>query len=207
MSAKLVFEKPPENFNPSTQRTNFLPFRLRQSPYNRRSQVDPYCINTDQLAKPASVDSTELSRQSKRQKICSLSTEVEVAACFITVKDNVLFIKRHAHCSEPSKWGIPGGKLEKDETAHQAVVREIKEETGLHLPLEVKHLGTVYIRYPEVDFIYHMYGHTLSDYPEQIVIDPQEHQEYRWMTLREALQLPLIRGEDECIYLVYGENP
>jgi len=148
MSAKLVFEKPPENFNP----------------------------------------------------------KVEVAACFITVKDNVLFIKRHAHCSEPNKWGIPGGKLEKDEAAHQAVVREIKEETGLHLPLEVKHLGTVYIRYPEVDFIYHMYGHDLSDYPEQIVIDPQEHQEYRWMTLREALQLPLIRGEDECIYLVYGEN-
>jgi hypothetical protein len=41
-----------------------LKFRigLRQSPYNRRSQVDSYCINTDQLAKPAVVDSTELSR-------------------------------------------------------------------------------------------------------------------------------------------------
>ena len=149
MSAKLVFQQPPENFNP----------------------------------------------------------KVEVAACFITVKDNVLFIKRHAHCSEPSKWGIPGGKLEKGETAHQAVLREIKEETGLHLPSEVKHLGTVYIRYPEVDFIYHMYGHTLSELPEQIVIDPEEHQEYRLMTLKEALDLPLIRGEDECIYLVYGENP
>jgi hypothetical protein len=57
-----------------TQQAQFLPFRLRQSPYNRRSQVDPYCINTDQLAKPASVDSTELSRQPKRQKLCLLST-------------------------------------------------------------------------------------------------------------------------------------
>jgi hypothetical protein len=57
-----------------TQRAQFLPFRLRQSPYNRRSQVDPYCINTDQLAKPAVVDSTELSRQPKRQKLRSLST-------------------------------------------------------------------------------------------------------------------------------------
>ncbi len=57
-----------------TQRAKFLPFRLRQSPYNRRSQVDPYSYNTDQLAKPASVDSTELSRQPKRQKLCLLST-------------------------------------------------------------------------------------------------------------------------------------
>ncbi len=149
MSAKMVFNQPPENFNP----------------------------------------------------------KVEVAACFITVGGNVLFMKRQSHCSEPSKWGIPGGKLEKGETAHQAVLREIKEETGLHLPSEVKHLGTVYIRYPEVDFIYHMYGHDLSEYPTQVVIDPVEHEEYRWMTLGEALKLPLIRGEDECIYLVYGENP
>ena len=40
-------------------------FGLRQSPYNRRSQVDAYCINTDQRAKPAVVDSTELSSQPK----------------------------------------------------------------------------------------------------------------------------------------------
>ena len=31
----------------------FLMQFRRQSPQNRRSQVDPYCINTDQLAKPA----------------------------------------------------------------------------------------------------------------------------------------------------------
>jgi len=149
MSSKLVFQQPPENFNP----------------------------------------------------------KVEVAACFITVDQKVLFIKRQPHCSEPSKWGIPGGKIEKGETAHQAVLREVKEETGLDLPHEVKHLGTVYIRYPEVDFIYHMYGHDLNDIPAQILIDPIEHEEFRWMKLGEALQLPLIRGEDECIYLVYGEDP
>jgi len=136
----------------------------------------------------------------------NFNPKVEVAACFITVDENVLFLKRQPHRSEPSKWGIPGGKLEKGETAHQAVLREIKEETGLNLPHDVEHLGTVYIRYPEVDFIYHMYGHDLEAYPAQVVIDPQEHEECRWMTLGEALELPLIRGEDECIYLVYGED-
>jgi len=57
-----------------TQQARFLSFRLCQSPYNRRSQVDSYCINTDQLAKPTVVNSTELSRQPKRQKLRLLST-------------------------------------------------------------------------------------------------------------------------------------
>lgn len=135
----------------------------------------------------------------------NFSPKLEVSACFITVQDKVLFMKRQPHRSEPNKWGIPGGKLEKGESAQQAAIREIKEETGLDLPSNVQHLGTVYIRYPEVDFVYHMYGHDLHDYPH-ILFDPVEHAEYRWITIKEALQLPLIRGEDECIYLVYGED-
>jgi mutator protein MutT len=136
----------------------------------------------------------------------NFNPKMEVAACFITVKENVLFMKRQPHRSEGSKWGIPGGKLEKGETAEQAVLREIKEETGLGLPLSIKYFGKVYIRYPEVDFIYHMYGHDLDDYPAQVFFDPVEHTEFRWITLGEALQLPLIRGEDECIHLVLGHS-
>ena len=40
---------------------------LGQSPYNRRSQIGSYCINTDQLAKPAVVDSRELSLKPKNR--------------------------------------------------------------------------------------------------------------------------------------------
>jgi mutator protein MutT len=133
----------------------------------------------------------------------NFNPKIEVAACFITVGEDVLFVKQQPR-KEGGKWGIPGGKLEKGETAHQAAIREIKEETGLDLPQEIKHFGTVYIRYPEIDFIYHMYGHILTQIPE-VVIDPREHEEYRWIRLEEALKLPLIPGEDECIYLVYPD--
>ena len=40
---------------------------LGQSPYNRRSQIGSYCINTDQFAKPAVVDSRELSLKPKNR--------------------------------------------------------------------------------------------------------------------------------------------
>ena len=81
-------------------------------------------------------------------------------------------MKRQPHKTEGNMWGIPGGKVEKGETSHQAVMREIREETGLDLPVSIKYFGKVYIRYPEVDFIYHMYGHDLDDYPADVSIDP-----------------------------------
>ena len=44
----------------------------------------------------------------------------------------ILLIKRAAHLTNGNKWAIPGGFLDRDETLKQAVVRELKEETGLH---------------------------------------------------------------------------
>lgn len=138
----------------------------------------------------------------------NFNPRVEVAACFMEVNGKFLFMKRQPHKSEGNLWGIPGGKCEKGEHSEITVIREIKEETGVDLPKEsLKYFGKVYIRYPEVDFVYHMYAHDMESYPTEIAMDPNEHFEYRWMTLKEALELPLIRGEDECIYLVYGKNP
>ena len=110
----------------------------------------------------------------------NFNPKVEVAACFIHVEDQVLFLKRQPHKTEGDMWGIPGGRLEKGESAQEAVIREIQEETSLELssPL-IKSFGKVYIRYTHVDFIYHMFEYRLKEFPAQIKIDPIEHTEYR----------------------------
>ena len=132
---------------------------------------------------------------------------IEVAACFMKIEGKFLFMKRLPHKSEGGLWGIPGGKCEKGEPSDLAVIREVKEETGLDLGGKNLHyFGKVYIRYPEVDFIYHMYAHDLESVPT-IEMDAKEHEEFRWITLKQALELPLIRGEAECIYLAYGKEP
>lgn len=136
----------------------------------------------------------------------NFSPKMEVAACFLSVGDLMLFVKAQPHKASGPLWGIPGGKFEKGETPEQAVFREVKEETGIDLHLTtLKNLGRVYIRYPNIDFIYHMFSFELGDFPE-VVIDSAEHSEYKWMTLRESLEHPLIKGEEECIHLVYGDS-
>ncbi len=124
-----------------------------------------------------------------------------IAGCYISVGDRVLFLKRQSFISEPNTWGMPGGHVEKGESVEEAVVREVFEETGLDFsespPRFVK---KVYVRYPHVDFVYYMFAKHLDGQPA-IQLNPEEHTEYRWMTLDTAVTEPLIRGETECISL------
>lgn len=129
--------------------------------------------------------------------------KIEVAGCFIKVGENVLFLKQQPYDSEPNTWAVPGGKIGKTESAEEGIIREVYEETGLDIKNNPpRFIGEVFIRLPEMDFLYAMFEICIENYPN-VIIDPAEHSEYRWMTLETALELPLIRGEDECIRLVY----
>ncbi len=49
----------------------------------------------------------------------------------ICLKDNqILLVKRSAKVLQTGKFALPGGFLNRDETTEQAVIRELKEETG-----------------------------------------------------------------------------
>lgn len=42
----------------------------------------------------------------------------------------LLLVKRAPHLSEGGKWSLPSGFLDRDETASEGVLRELREETG-----------------------------------------------------------------------------
>lgn len=48
------------------------------------------------------------------------------------VEDNgkLLLVKRTGDLLESGKWSLPSGFLDRDETASQGIIRELKEETG-----------------------------------------------------------------------------
>lgn len=135
--------------------------------------------------------------------------KVSVASCFIEHGDQVLFVLRAANVAlQPGTWGIPGGKLEKDETPEQAVCREIQEECGFSLKNPI-FLHTVYIRYPNLDYIYHMYREVVAEKPV-IKLDLKENAQCKWLTRDEVNKLDaegtLILDEMPCIDLVYKKH-
>ena len=58
---------------------------------------------------------------------------IKVVAAIFTDGDKVLTMRRAPHKPLPGKWEFPGGKIEKDESPEQALIREIKEELDVEI--------------------------------------------------------------------------
>lgn len=53
-----------------------------------------------------------------------------VVHAIVEMGGKLLLVKRTGDLLESGKWSVPSGFLDRDETASQAVIRELKEETG-----------------------------------------------------------------------------
>ena len=76
-------------------------------------------------------------------------TMIESTQCFICRNDEILMMYRNKKAKDPNegKWVGIGGKVEKNESASEANVREVKEETGILLSeQECRFCGVVYFK-------------------------------------------------------------
>jgi 8-oxo-dGTP diphosphatase len=123
---------------------------------------------------------------------------VQVAACYVEREDKFLVLERAAG-KEMGKWGVPAGKLEEKETPEAAAVRELFEETGISLERssQMRSLGALYMRRPEVDYVYHMFGVHLDDTPEVRLSD--EHLSYKWASAKDLEKMPLMVGAVQAL--------
>jgi len=60
-----------------------------------------------------------------------MKKEVHVAVGVIVREQQFFMTKRLIHVHQGGKWEFPGGKVEKDETVAEALLRELKEEIAI----------------------------------------------------------------------------
>ncbi len=118
----------------------------------------------------------------------------------IIENDRVVLVKR-GHAPLLGKWSIPGGVLEVGETLRKAVVREVREETGL--TIEPGELLGVFERVVPDERGRMRYHYVLIDFLCRRVAGDlaagDDAEEARWFLREEFAELDLARETEEVI--------
>ncbi len=99
-------------------------------------------------------------------------------------------------------WQGVAGKIEKGETAWQAAVRELKEETGL-TPIRMfiaDHVSTFYEENGDLINLVPVFG--IETETKRITLS-SEHSEYKWMDFEDAERTLAWNGQKKGIRTVY----
>jgi 8-oxo-dGTP pyrophosphatase MutT (NUDIX family) len=109
--------------------------------------------------------------------------------------EKVLLLKRnHNRSSSPDKWQFVSGFIKERESAEDATLREVKEETGLDGKIassgKVFEVTDKWGRWILTPFL-------ISVMSDKIVIDPNEHSEYKWILPQEVVKFDCVAAIKE----------
>lgn len=112
----------------------------------------------------------------------------------ITHKDKILLLRERAYdeATNVGKWDVPGGRLGLGESPFDGIKREVAEETGLHIRVDIP--ISIDAWEPTIQGLKrHIVGmYIWCTTEEQEVRLSHEHDEYRWVTIAETGNLPLM---------------
>jgi 8-oxo-dGTP diphosphatase len=118
-----------------------------------------------------------------------MSQTFAVAKALVVNDNKILILRRSASdVRRPLQWDIPGGSIESGEDIKQACVREVAEESGI--VVKATDCKTIYAATEVVEnqasatWIYFRVHTPVTD-----VVLSNEHDQARWVTLDEALDL------------------
>ena len=124
----------------------------------------------------------------------------DIAVSVIEYKNKILITKRLNKNFLPGLWEFPGGKIEKNETAIQAIIREVKEETNLTVSNPI-FLGNIKHKYSH-------FGVNISlfiSFPKSIK-SLNLSQEYRWIRMKDILNYPLPKANHKMLDILKKLN-
>ena len=111
--------------------------------------------------------------------------------------DGRLLVVRRAREPGAGLWSVPGGRVEQGESDDHAVVREVLEETGLHVTVGIR-VGTVQRPGPAAT-IYDIRDYACALAVQTTPVAGDDAAEVRWVSRRDLRELPLVQGLWEAL--------
>ena len=131
----------------------------------------------------------------------------QVAVAIILRDGLVLACQRKRDAAYPLKWEFPGGKLEKDESPKSAVVRELREELGIHAVVdrEFCRYESAYLSEnagpPAAFEVFYYLVYTFTGSPSNHVFE-----QIRWVTLRELSDMDILEGNRKAVEMLVSHE-
>lgn len=114
---------------------------------------------------------------------------------FVVIDGKVLLLKEstnYADGANAGKWDVPGGRIDMGERWDTALLREVKEETGLDIvpgrAFAMEEWRPV-VRGEQWQVVSTFFECTTSGAPDSVILS-QDHVEYKWFTPEEIVTLP-----------------
>ena len=109
---------------------------------------------------------------------------MEIIVGGIIEKDGKVLMVQEKKAKCYGKWNLPAGHLDPNETIIQGAVREMKEETGFDV--EVTGIATLANKVLKDDILVEIIF-TTKIIKEEIVIDPEEILDVKWIDVNDIL--------------------
>ena len=116
--------------------------------------------------------------------------------------NKILLLKRNGQRrTSPNKWQTPSGFIREGESAEEAALREVKEETSLDGTIDKSgHVFEVvdeWARWIIIPFLISVDNNKVN-----IIIDTKEHSEFRWVKVDEVSNFDCVKGIDKDLKAV-----
>lgn len=129
----------------------------------------------------------------RENPVMSDVAEKHLAYCWIVRAGTTLFLRRHADSFLGGRWELPGGTVEPSEAPEATAVREVAEETGLtvHVTGERSRDEWPDVAGQPLRIHARIYSAT-EEGAADVVLNPDEHDAFAWLTPAEAVHLDLV---------------